>query len=288
MLKRLITGIAYIAVLAGFFLLKVFVHRLWFDLLVFIFTAIGTFEMLRAFGDKIHVLQRVFVSIFAALLIPAFSLADEWIPQYAPHITFAVFMAGLALLAGTLVFVHEKVSLESTGYALLSYVYPSVFLLVLSVCNHLTEFSAIGILFVFAICPIADTFAYLFGRMFGKKLPRKMSPHVSPNKTVIGGVGGLVGGALGGVVLFFGYYGVLGTISENLLELAFFIGLGILIAVVAAFGDLVESAIKRKLEIKDMGRLLPGHGGVLDRIDSTLYAVLVVCFVFAIRIIIAV
>ena len=287
MLKRLITGIGYIAVLVGFFLLKGYVHRLWFDLLVFMFTAIGTFEMLRAFGEKIHVSQRILVSIFSPLVIPAFCLADEWIPQYAPHLTFAVFVLGLALLAGTLVFAHESVSLESTGYALLSYAYPSLFLLVLSICNHLAEFSSLSILFVFAVCPIADTLAYVFGRLFGKKLPRKMSPHVSPNKTVIGGVGGLIGGALGGVVLFFGYYGFFGTIAQNYLELPFFIALGIVTAAVAAFGDLVESAIKRKLEIKDMGRLLPGHGGILDRIDSTLYAVLVVCAVFAVRIIIA-
>ena len=59
---------------------------------------------------------------------------------------------------------------------------------------------------------------------------------------------------------------------------------GVLTAAFTELGDLVESAVKRKLEIKDMGNILPGHGGILDRIDSTLYAGLIVCFVLTMRI----
>lgn len=74
--------------------------------------------------------------------------------------------------------------------------------------------------------------------------------------------------------IFFVYYGLLEPCDLNTewLNLVFFIALGVLTAAFTEFGDLVESAVKRKLEIKDMGRLLPGHGGILDRIDSTLYA----------------
>ena len=284
MKKRLLTGICYLAVLIGFFLLKIYVHRLFFDLLVLAFTAVGTFEMLRAFGAQVHLSQKIIAGIFSSAIILTFALTDQFLPQYAVQITCAVFMAGLALLFGMLVFAHEKVSLQSACAACGCYLYPAAFLLVLSACNHLPAYSDLAILFVFAICPVADSLAFVFGKLFGKKLPRKMAPHVSPNKTLIGGFGGLLGGALGGLAIFFAYYGIAGNLEMKWANIWFFLGLGVLTAAFAEFGDLVESAVKRKLEIKDMGKLLPGHGGVLDRIDSTLYASLIVCLVFVIRI----
>jgi phosphatidate cytidylyltransferase len=253
--------------------------------------------MLRAFGDEKHpqksnkgqninFSQKVLVSIFAPLTIATFVVTDLWFSTYTIALTFTVFLAGIAFLLAALVLNYAKVSLSSTGYAVLCYVYPSLFLLVLSVCNHLSSYSELSILFVFVICPAADSLAYVFGRLLGKKFPAKMSPHVSPNKTMVGGIGGLIGGALGGVVLFFAYYGVLGTLSTHWIYIIFFIELGVLTALFTEFGDLVESAIKRKLGIKDMGKLLPGHGGILDRIDSTLYASLIVALVFVICIMI--
>lgn len=304
MTKRIITGIVWLLILAGFFFLKVFVNVICFDVLVLAFTAIGTYEMLRAFGDKIHKSQKIVVFVFALSIIICYAVADTIYTQvlnvtlepgtgrnYAPHITFVVFIAGVAILFGFLVFGYEKVDLQSTGYACLCYFYPSLFLIVLSFCNHMPMNSEIAILFVFIICPFADTFAFLFGKLFGKKLPAKMAPNVSPNKTLIGGFGGLIGGAVGAVVIFFVYYLVSphldgGVMTLNWQNLVFYIGLGILTAAFTEFGDLVESAIKRKLGIKDMGKILPGHGGVLDRIDSTLYASLIVCFVVVLKIMI--
>ena len=319
MKKRLLTGIAYVTVLIGFFLLKVFVDKLFFDGLILIFTVLGTFEMLRAFKEKLHRSQMVVVLLFAALVLLTYVISDYvfhdimgiGVPDpnaditkvqgrnYSLHFTFVVFMAGIAVLLALLVIQHENVSLESTGYALLSYLYPSFFLLVLSVCNHLEKYSELAILFVFVICPFADSLALVFGKAFGKKLPAKMAPHVSPKKTLIGGFGGLLGGAVGAVVIFFTCYGLtlldargllsspLGwSLSINALDLIFYIALGILTAAFSQFGDLVESAVKRKLGIKDMGKILPGHGGILDRIDSSLYAGLVVCLVIVARIMI--
>ena len=295
-MKSLLTGIVYILILLGAFLLRRYVHLLFFDALVLLFSVLGTWEMLRAFGDRIDRAQKTLVLLFSSGIIICYAAADtiyrhlqEMRPatvNYSPLITFVVFMAGLALLFGLLVFRHEKTSLESLGCSLICYLYPSVFLLVLTGCNHMPDYSEIGILFVFVICPFADSLAYVFGRLFGRWLPKKLAPTVSPNKTLIGGFGGLVGGALGAVCIFFVYYGLLEPCDLNTewLNLVFFIALGVLTAAFTEFGDLVESAVKRKLEIKDMGRLLPGHGGILDRIDSTLYAGLIVCFVLTMRI----
>ena len=312
---RVYSGIVYVAILLGFFALKIFVHRLFFDVLILLFAALGTFEMLRAFGDKMHRSQKAVAMTFALLVVIMYIVADILFidilgvefpsdgfidargRNYAPHVTLVVFIAGIAAIFGMLVFAPTKVSLESVGCTLIAYMYPSVFLVVMTVCNHLVHYSDVAICFVFIISPFADMFAYGVGKSLGKKFPMKMAPNVSPNKTVVGGLGGLLGGALGGVVVFFVYYGLCKcvnltgfaqfTLTAPVFEwhdFIFFLGIGVLTSAFAQFGDLVESSFKRKLGIKDMGNLLPGHGGILDRIDSSLYASLIVAFIFVIRI----
>lgn len=304
---RMITGAVYALVLAGFFLLKIFVSELFFDGLILIFAFFGTGEMIRAFKDKLHISQKILILIFSLGTIAAYAVSDYYFAEvlgiglpgqditeargrnYSMHITFIALIAGMALLASLLVFAHKNVTLESTGYALLCYVYPAFFLLVITICNHLEYYSELAIMIVFVVAPFADVFAFCFGKLLGKRFPAKMAPNISPKKTVVGGLGGLLGGAIGAVAIFFIYYGLMGLngagifaqeireIAPDAKNLIFFIGVGILTAAFSQFGDLVESAIKRKLGMKDMGNILPGHGGVLDRIDSSLYAGLIVC-----------
>ncbi len=109
-----------------------------------------------------------------------------------------------------------------------------------------------------------DTGAYAAGKLLGR---HKLAPRVSPAKTVEGAIGGLVGAVAAVVALDY----VLGLPHNPPL----FILLGLLIGVAAQLGDLAESAVKRRFAVKDMGRVFPGHGGVLDRLDSVLFAALV-------------
>lgn len=281
MLKRLLTGIVYLAVLLAFYLARVLLQdQFWgmllFDLLILLFALCGTFEMVRAFQDRLSGLQKALVMIFSAALLLCYSLSDIAFKFFSAKdvafpAVFAATVGAAAILLAVLVVRHEKTSLESVGFSLLALLYPSVFLLTLSAVNHMS-LGALGLLFVFAICPFADCFAFVFGVLFKKKLPRKMAPHVSPHKTVIGGIGGILGGALGAVCIFFAYYGLVARTDFPYQNLAWFVLLGVIVSVFAEFGDLVESALKRKIGIKDMGKILPGHGGVLDRIDSALYA----------------
>lgn len=124
--------------------------------------------------------------------------------------------------------------------------------------------SAWWLLYVFVLVWCADSGAYFVGLKLGK---RKMSPAVSPNKSVEGLYGGLATGVL--VVLGVSF-GVLNSWSG--MAIVLFLGLSLITIVMSVFGDLFESMMKRHAGIKDSGRILPGHGGVLDRIDSQLSA----------------
>ncbi len=105
----------------------------------------------------------------------------------------------------------------------------------------------------------SDSFAYLVGSRFGRY---KMAPHISPNKTVEGLIGGIVGAVLLCIVLSM----VVGFSTTE----GFFMGL--LVAIMAPVGDLFESYLKRACDVKDSGNILPGHGGMMDRFDSLLFA----------------
>ena len=138
------------------------------------------------------------------------------------------------------------------------------------------------IVFVFTVSPVCDVFAFFFGRMFKKQFPDKLAPEISPNKTIIGGIGGLVGGVATAAVIYFVYNAITGVGYVNMhIWLPVYLAIGFLAAAATEFGDLVESCIKRKLGIKDMGNIIPGHGGVLDRIDGTLFASVAVYLIFA-------
>jgi phosphatidate cytidylyltransferase len=117
-------------------------------------------------------------------------------------------------------------------------------------------------LFLFMLIWVADSGAYFAGRAFGK---RKLSPFVSPGKTWAGAAGAAIGAVASALVL--AASGAAG--HPPLLAL---IALSVLVTAVSVGGDLWESRLKREAGVKDSGNLLPGHGGVLDRVDSLLAA----------------
>ena len=129
------------------------------------------------------------------------------------------------------------------------------------ISNNVTnEYSPNIILGFFFIMWANDTGAYLTGRALGK---HKFFPRISPNKTWEGTIGGIIIGVLIAYLNHFWF--------ENLSVTNWFI-LGLIITVFGTLGDLVESMFKRAAKVKDSGKIMPGHGGVLDRFDSTLLA----------------
>lgn len=115
----------------------------------------------------------------------------------------------------------------------------------------------------------SDSFAYTFGRMFGK---HKMAPIISPKKTWEGFAGGVI------CTLILGFF-----IEHNMPELrGNWVIMGFLVSVFAPLGDLVESQLKRSFGVKDSGNIIPGHGGILDRLDSFIICVPIIYLYFII------
>ncbi len=112
---------------------------------------------------------------------------------------------------------------------------------------------------------LADTFALFVGRAIGRT---PLIPHISPKKTLEGAIGGFLGGVIAVVLIT-----LLLGIPDVSIPLA--IGIGVLLSVVGICGDLMESFIKRSAGVKDSGALIPGHGGVFDRVDALLPTFLV-------------
>lgn len=120
------------------------------------------------------------------------------------------------------------------------------------------------LVFLLVLTALNDVLQYTSGKLFGKKLfgDRKLAPSVSPNKTWEGFLGGLIGTAVLAVLL---------NLFLTPLSWQHALMLGALLATAGLFGDLVMSALKRDLGLKDTGSVLPGHGGILDRIDSLIF-----------------
>ena len=138
--------------------------------------------------------------------------------------------------------------------------------------NGLNLLSVFMLLVAFFIPIFTDTFAYLTGMLYKRK---KLAPKISPNKTISGAIGGFVWGTACSVVLFLIFNAITeyAQVFEQLnLALWHFVVLGALISALCQAGDLLESYLKRKANVKDSGNLLPGHGGILDRMDSHLFS----------------
>ena len=285
MLKRTITGLLIAGVWIVFLVLKalldgvaimtttgghvVSLGMLVFDFLLLVMGSLGANEVLRVFEKKIIRPHRVITVLYPIILFPMMSLFGvEW----AVVITILAILLVLAVAVPC----YENVTIEGIGITFLSMVYPSGLLVCLIAVNHLAPFSALVL--AFTVSPAADVMAYFVGSLFKGK---KLCPNISPNKTISGAIGGLLGGVIAAILVCL----VLHPASEHIFrnnwqEIVAYAVVGFLGSLLTELGDLVESLIKRKLDIKDMGRLLPGHGGVMDRIDGMLFAAPLVAFLF--------
>lgn len=124
------------------------------------------------------------------------------------------------------------------------------------------------IIYLFLITIITDSYAYFIGRLIGKN---KLLESISPNKTIEGTIGGSLVGTFVGTIYYL-------TVMSNEVSLINIIVITLFLSIVGQLGDLFFSAIKRKYKIKDFSNIMPGHGGILDRLDSIIFVMVAFTF----------
>ena len=245
---------------AAFVLILIFSNNpLYFNLAICLVSLITMHELYTTFAQQkkwpLIVLYYVFaLVILSSLIIPGFELFKTGI--------IGILALYLMLLCISSVIFNNQIKLSDVLTSFFSLIYSVVFTCHLALIRSFEY--GICLIFIPLICAwMTDTFAYFGGMLFGK---HKLIPKISPNKTVEGAISGILGCVLclyifAYIISFFGF-------KANLVYLGI---IAIVSSILSQFGDLTASMIKREYGIKDFGNLIPGHGGLLDRIDSLIF-----------------
>ncbi|UCD16646.1 MAG: phosphatidate cytidylyltransferase [Candidatus Zixiibacteriota bacterium] len=240
-------AIIYVCYRGGYWLLGMLV----------LFAAIGIGEFL--WNIRIRLSSPLFwLAMLFAIAIVAVSIELGFRVGY-------ILLTGYFLCAGMLLAVRNESPAELFrrnaiilwGVAYVGLLFPFV----AYIRNVSAEYGGHWLLFLFGTLWLSDTLAMGIGKNLGR---RKFAPTVSPDKTVEGFLGGILGGLIVAIIMHFWLLSGTGFLS---LLIA-----GLLVSIVGQLGDLVESCWKRSFDIKDSSAIIPGHGGVLDRFDSLLFA----------------
>ncbi len=212
-------------------------------------------------GDE-HRLEQWLAAIIGTAVIPI--LFYEKLTLIFPFFTAAMLLLALLFLLRTpkITEVHHRL-----GWIVLGLVYLP-FLLGHLILLRLLPDGRQWIFMTLIVIMSCDTFAYFVGSKIGK---RKLYPAVSPNKSVEGAIGGVAGSVFAIMIVKFTFLPVLGFFAA--------VSIGLLLGVMGQLGDLFESLLKRACQVKDSGSIIPGHGGMLDRLDSLLFAFPVVYYI---------
>jgi phosphatidate cytidylyltransferase len=279
--KRAIFGSLYVIVLLACTYLSPYSLIGLFLLL----TILGTKELIQIIQKSEIEIQTINAYALSILTFSVFILSNHYFNyQHLPYflVVYVLFISiielyrnkpkGIVVLASTLfpaffigfafaclvniafnepLFTNEISNLEITEPTLLN----------LAKAFQMHPFNPFNLIIIYALVWVNDTFAYLTGRLFGK---HKLMESISPKKTWEGFIGGMVFSAFSAFILIY--------LNTNSIRIAS-IGsvLGIIVSIGATYGDLVESMAKRSVGIKDSGNVIPGHGGILDRLDSLLF-----------------
>ncbi len=321
MKTRLLTSLGIVIVLAIAFILKAFVQDIgnyFFDLLILIIACFASYEASKLFSKMGKYNNQILATIFPAFLMIALLLCTAYDSSIGIGYTLVISVALLVLFFG-IAFVWPLTnyngtkseirtrqldkSIKPVKYALVKalntavvFVYPAFLLLFLTLINHFEDmsasFSALAgfdgwvsffvLLFALLIPIFTDTFAYLMGGLFEGK---KLAPKISPKKTISGAIGGLLWCVLLIVAVYYICHSIpsMGTILDSAgisvwkVIIIAFIG-----SIISQVGDLFESYLKRSAGVKDSGKLLPGHGGMLDRFDSYIFVAPYIFIAFSI------
>ena len=272
---RTISFVIIVLALAGFLVAISFDVRPVVTVILSLLAPVATYEIIKAVGGKSKVLFTVActVSLFSVLAY-GFGIA---LPSAG--VLYGIYVL---LLMSLMVFFHEKIEFTHASAAFMaSLALPFAFSCFLRLNNIADWFSGYthdaGVFFVglaFSCSWFTDTFAYIVGVKFGK---HKMAPVISPKKSVEGAIGGVVITAALNVLILYLFtvgcqnlYGY-ALFGESATKYLYIIPISMVLSLVSMLGDLSASVIKRNFGIKDYGKLIPGHGGIMDRFDSCIF-----------------
>ena len=270
--KRVISGIAIIIIT---FPILFFTNTPVITVYMLFVAAVGIFELLRCCKlDKWYILvpaELIAATAHFICRLHIFGLKDI---EQDKLLLIYVFMAAIFIiyLFALAVFMPDKFNIETNGFAGLMYLYvlggTIAPVMLCELPNGEFDFPLI-----FISAWMTDWFAYAFGSKLGK---HKLCPTISPKKSVEGAIGGIFGNIVGFAIYTIVLAIFLPNVKPNYIPL--FIS-AIILSVVSQLGDLFMSLVKRRFGIKDFGKIMPGHGGILDRFDS-ITAVSIVIFIF--------
>lgn len=316
MKKRLITGLIFILAIIIGLVLKFYVSNYFFDALILAVACIGGYEASKLFAKMGKYNDRIMAVMFPCFAMLATPLCIYFDEGLGIAYTIAI-LVGVMILFFLLTFLvnllskntitfemkNNQIATTKTKYCLikafntiLTFIYPAFLLMFLTFINHFEDmtksFEIMGsfggrlslfvLIFTLLVPIITDTFAYLTGSIFGGK---KLAPKISPNKTISGAIGGVIWSVAFSIVLFCifkaipNYTAVLADGGITIWKIAIIAFVG---SIVGQCGDLFESFLKRQADVKDSGKLLPGHGGFLDRFDSHIAVAPILFISFAI------
>ncbi|WP_010530658.1 phosphatidate cytidylyltransferase [Lentibacillus jeotgali] len=235
-----------------------------FQLFVYLLASIALFELIRMRQIGHYYTPAIFALLALwLLLLPESSHLLLGMEKIEAFMIFVLFLLSYTVMA------KNKFTFDDAGFVLLAVAYVGMgFFYLIDTRDGEAGAGLAHIFYVLVVIWATDTGAYFCGRAFGK---HKLWPKISPNKTIEGALGGIVLAVVIGMIFHIAF--------PFRYDMIIVIAVSILVSVAGQAGDLVESAFKRHYGVKDSGNLLPGHGGILDRLDSLLFALPLLHFI---------
>ncbi len=263
---RTITGVLFVAAVVTCFLNP--------RSMVFLFglvTALSIWEFAGLVNDRPAVTINRFITTIAGVYL--FYAMAGYNSGITPSSVFIPYLVSIIYLLVAELYLKAEDPIHNWAYTMMSQIYialPFSLLNVLAFRSNGTEvvYTFLTPLCVFIFLWMNDTGAYLCGSLLGK---HKLFPRVSPGKSWEGSIGG--GILVVAIAVGIWYFTEKHEVNELGLSALEWAGMGLTVVVFGTWGDLIESLFKRTLGIKDSGSILPGHGGMLDRFDSSLLAI---------------
>ncbi len=258
-LIRTLSGVLYISII----IFAMFTSREWFMGLFFVLGIITLSEFLKLVHLTSYLAYFLLAAGFYFLSYTVFS---------ANAVYLLLILSGFVnlYLLKDVLWTSKIPMFEKKKYVTVFFYIISgfIFLTLIPVMNINGQFLPELIVAVFILVWSNDTFAFLIGKNFGK---HKLLERISPKKTIEGFVGGLLGAVLAGFIIF-KLLEVYRPLDAQQYPLWVWITMAIIVAIFGTIGDLIQSKFKRQAGVKDSGIIMPGHGGLYDRLDSIIYA----------------